>query len=89
MRRVLLHEMAAGGQHAHAATAAAPAAPHRHGTLEGHVLPGVLFIVWGACCTLSPPVGVKLRWVCMYQRTSLLRRAGRSRQPQPGDMALR
>jgi hypothetical protein len=48
--RTLLHSPAEHAAAA-AAAAAAPAATHlhaptRHGTLEGHVLPGVMFIVW-------------------------------------------
>ena len=44
--RRLLHEAAAGAaaEHVHVADA-----PHRHGTLEGHVLPGAMFVFWGAC----------------------------------------
>lgn len=42
MQRSLLHDMAE-----HAAAEGGGGAPMRHGTLEGHVLPGCLFLVWG------------------------------------------
>ncbi len=63
MQRALLHAEAAhahmAGMHAHAGPvaatpAAAAAKPMRHGTLEGHVLPGVMFVVWGACALFRP-----------------------------------
>ena len=52
MQRALMHAEAAHAQtgvhmHAGAEAMSAAAKPMRHGTLEGHVLPGVMFIVWG------------------------------------------
>lgn len=46
--RLLLHSEA---EHAAMMSSSQPPGVpmvHRHGTLEGHVLPGVMFIVWGA-----------------------------------------